>query len=144
MPAEMNNSRLIYAEADVGILPMKRDFYMDFAVHVKMFEYMGYGLPVISTDCVETKRMIDRYECGLTCKDDPQSLADAIARFYSDPEKIEEYRNNVATGHERKPMVQPGPKGSRGPFRAKEKINNGQFWRFVQKCRRILILKDFP
>ena len=39
--------------------------------------------------------MIDRYECGLTCKDDPQSLADAIARFYSDPEKIEEYRNNV-------------------------------------------------
>ena len=85
----------IYAEADVGILPMKRDFYMDFAVHVKMFEYMGYGLPVISTDCVETKRMIDRYECGLTCKDDPQSLADAIARFYSDPEKIEEYRNNV-------------------------------------------------
>ena len=41
--------------------------------------------------------MIDRYECGLTCKDDPQSLADAIARFYSDPEKIEDYRDNVAT-----------------------------------------------
>ena len=85
----------IYAGADVGLIPLQRDFYMDFAICVKMFEYMGYGLPVISTDCVETKRMIDRYGCGLTCKDDPQSLADAIARFYSDPEKIEEYRNNV-------------------------------------------------
>ncbi|MBC8570406.1 glycosyltransferase [Zongyangia hominis] len=90
----------LYAQADAGILPMKRDFYMDFAVHVKMFEYMGYGLPLIATDCVETKRIIDRYGCGFTCKDDAASLADAIERFYSSPEQIDVYRRNVVKAME--------------------------------------------
>lgn len=90
----------IYAQADAGLLPMKRDFYMDFAVHVKMFEYMGYGLPVIATDCVETKRIIDRYGCGLTCKDDAASLAGAIEQFYSDPDRIAVLRQNVVRAME--------------------------------------------
>ena len=87
--------RPIYEKADVGILPLKRDFYMDFAIPVKTFEYMGYGLPLISTDCVETKRIIDRYECGITCKDDAESLANAIEAFYQDPNRIKVYQRNV-------------------------------------------------
>ena len=57
---------------------------MDFSIPVKLMEYLGYGLPVISTDCTEIAAFIERNHCGLLCRDNGDSLAETIEAFYSE------------------------------------------------------------
>lgn len=47
----------IYRDSDFAIIPFRRDIYMDFAVPVKLYEYMSFGMPIIATNCVETKKL---------------------------------------------------------------------------------------
>lgn len=72
----------VYERADVGIIPIRRDKYMDFALPVKLFEYLSYGLPVIATRCAETEAFISRYGCGALCGDSARELALSVRRFY--------------------------------------------------------------
>lgn len=87
----------LYEQSDCGIIPTRKDQYMDFAVHVKMFEYIGNALPIISTDCTETANFIRKTECGIVCRDNADSLAEAIRNFYRDPEKISQLQQNACT-----------------------------------------------
>lgn len=80
-----------YSKADCGIIPLRRDKYMDFAIPVKLFEYMGNGLPVIATDCPEIAGFINKNLCGSVCKADAESMAEAVIEFYSN----EENRSNL-------------------------------------------------
>lgn len=77
----------LFKESDCGIIPLRRDRYMDFAVPVKLFEYIGAGLPVISTDCPETAEFIKRNGCGAVCAADAESLADEVLNFYNANDK---------------------------------------------------------
>lgn len=86
----------LYAESDVGILSLKRDIYMDFAMPVKLFEYLGYGLPVIATHCNEVAGFVRRYNCGLVCKDNAMDLAQSVERFYQSPREQEDLRAGAA------------------------------------------------
>lgn len=74
----------LYVSCDAGIIPRKRDKYMDFSIPVKLLEYLGYGLPVISTDCTEIAAFIEKNHCGLLCRDNGDSLAETIEAFYSE------------------------------------------------------------
>ena len=74
----------LYARCDAGIIPLKRDKYMDFSIPVKLMEYLGYGLPVISTDCTETAAFVEANHCVLLCRDNGDSLAETIEAFYSE------------------------------------------------------------
>ncbi len=76
-----------YRECDGGILPLRRDRYMDFALPVKLFEYWGNALPVIATDCPEVKGMIEKYDCGVVCNASASALAQGIKAFYENREK---------------------------------------------------------
>lgn len=71
----------IYKMADVGIIPIRKNIYNDFAVPVKLFEYLSYGLPIISTDCNAQAHIIKKYEIGKVVEDDVKSLATGICYF---------------------------------------------------------------
>ena len=73
-----------YRRCDAGLLPLLRDRYMDLSLPVKLFEYWGAGLPVITTDCPETAAMVRRYGAGLVCAAAPEALAEAVRQFYCD------------------------------------------------------------
>lgn len=73
-----------YDVCDAGLLPLRRERYMDFAIPVKLFEYWGNALPVIATDCPETAAMVRQYHAGIVCEASAKGLANAIRDFYKD------------------------------------------------------------
>lgn len=86
----------IYKNSDFAIIPFRRDIYMDFAVPVKLYEYMSFGMPIISTNCIETKKVIEKYDIGLVCNDNPDSLKDSIQFFHDHyAEYITRYKENI-------------------------------------------------
>ncbi|MDR5616631.1 glycosyltransferase family 4 protein [Arsenophonus sp.] len=63
--------------------------YLD-ALPIKMFEYMGAGIPVIASNFPLWKTIIERNSCGI-CVDplDPKEIAESINFIVSNPEKAE-------------------------------------------------------
>lgn len=80
--AEGKELTSLYSCCDAGLIPLRRDRYMDFAIPIKLFEYLENGLPVIATDCTEVKKFVQTNGCGIVCQDRPEVLAQAIAQFY--------------------------------------------------------------
>lgn len=74
----------LYTLSDMAIIPRKANKYIDMSMPIKLFEYMGYGKPVISTERLETAKMIRKYECGIICEDGAEGIANAIKAFYTD------------------------------------------------------------
>lgn len=68
--------------------------YLD-ALPVKMFEYMGAGLPVIASNIPLWVDIILEEQCGL-CVDplNPRAIADAIMYLYKHPDKAQEMGKN--------------------------------------------------
>ncbi|WP_371833014.1 glycosyltransferase family 4 protein [Halopseudomonas sp.] len=63
--------------------------YID-SLPVKMFEYMGAGIPVIASDFPLWKEIIEDNECGLCVNPlDPMSISKAIDFLYSNPADAE-------------------------------------------------------
>ncbi|WP_415890269.1 glycosyltransferase family 4 protein [Neptuniibacter sp. SY11_33] len=61
--------------------------YID-ALPVKMFEYMGAGVPVIASDFPVLREIIEEYDCGIVVDPlDPQAIADAIDFFVNNPSR---------------------------------------------------------
>ncbi len=85
----------IYAESDIAIIPRKRNEYFDFSVPVKLFEYMSYNLPIISTKCFETATFIKQNNIGIVVNDDAKSIAQAIIDVYENPYRIRELKDNI-------------------------------------------------
>lgn len=85
----------VYRRADMGLFPGRRDIYMDFAVPVKLFEYIGYGLPVVTTDCVESKNLCEASGFGVCVSDTPEAFAQGILRLYDEPELMRTCRENA-------------------------------------------------
>lgn len=86
----------IYLDSDFAVIPRKREEYTDFAVPVKLYEYISYGLPIISTNCIETAKVINSYNIGLCCDDNAQALKQSVEEMYDNyTQKIDLYKNNI-------------------------------------------------
>lgn len=84
-----------YARADAGIIALFPNAYHKPAVTIKLFQYISYGLPVISTDVAASKELIDTYQLGVTAPYDVQAFADAIRYMLDTPGVLEQYRNSA-------------------------------------------------
>ncbi|QNG60225.1 glycosyltransferase [Bacillus sp. PAMC26568] len=84
----------IYRKADFGIVPIQRDVYNDFAVAVKLFEYLSYGLPVISTDVKAQKDLVEDGDFGLVVQSSAESILTALKKM-EDPEVRKYYQENA-------------------------------------------------
>ena len=73
-------------KCDVGILPMRRDVFLDFAFPNKLSEFIVTGTPVL----VSRLRTIQHYFSGLALAyaspNDPVDLARQMVRLYRNPE----------------------------------------------------------
>ena len=85
----------LYAQADVGLLPFRHDPYMELAVAVKLFQYLGYGLPVVSTDVEATRELVEGEGLGFVAHDDPKSYAAAIRSLLDDDERLAAVRERA-------------------------------------------------
>lgn len=84
----------LYKQADFGIIPIRRSLYADMAYPIKMFDYISNELPIISTNIKMVDEFIRRYDIGITCDANPDSLAISIKEFYKN-KTGEKIRGNI-------------------------------------------------
>ena len=59
------------------------------ALPVKMFEYMGAGIPVIASNIPLWKKIVEESDCGITVDPmDPKAIARAVAFFVANPAEV--------------------------------------------------------
>lgn len=85
----------VYEKSDFAVIPILKNDYNDFAMPVKLFEYLSYGLPVVSTDCLEMARFINDNGVGIVAGDNTERFAAALEKMSGDTVLYESLRRNV-------------------------------------------------
>ncbi len=89
------NLKPLYEKADIALLTAPRTFYRDFAVPIKIFEYMSYLKPILVTNCTETARIVEENQVGWVTRDDVESVVHKLEELCDHPEKIIKVRNHM-------------------------------------------------
>lgn len=84
----------IYSKANVAISPIKKNQYNDFAVPVKIFEYMTYGLPQIVTNCDAQANIIEKDNLGIIVEDNVAGLLKGL-EFFSNCSLRKDYNERI-------------------------------------------------
>lgn len=84
----------LYKKATFAVIPFKKEPYMDIAIPIKLYEYIGFGMPIIATNCHDIVHTINEFDCGVICNDDVDSLADCIESTMSDYDLYALKKNN--------------------------------------------------
>ena len=79
----------ILAAADAAIIPHLRNENNDATIPHKLFQYMYLSKPVISSDCLPLKRIINETDSGFVYRNDsPEELADLLEKLVADRDLI--------------------------------------------------------
>lgn len=69
----------------ICIIPHIKSGHTDTTLPHKLFQYMLFSKPVIATDCLPLKRIIQKCKCGIIVKSgDSKSIAQAIFTIFND------------------------------------------------------------
>ncbi|MGG3925097.1 glycosyltransferase [Metabacillus fastidiosus] len=68
----------IYKHTHIALIPREKNAYHDFAVPVKLFEYLSYHLPVAATDCDAQARILTEQGFGTVSNVDKDHYAQAV------------------------------------------------------------------
>ncbi len=82
-----------YKKADVALLAAPNTEYRNFAVPVKIFEYISYGKPVLVTNCYETEKAVLENQVGWSVPDNASSVCRKIFFLYENQKEIYEKRS---------------------------------------------------
>lgn len=85
------------ALADLGLtLDKNTNINYRLSLPNKLFDYINAGIPVLSSDLIEIRKIIERYNIGEIMTDhQPEHIASHINNLISDELKLAEYRNNT-------------------------------------------------
>jgi glycosyltransferase involved in cell wall biosynthesis len=73
-------------DVDIFVVPAKDTVRMNYVAHLKIYEYMGLGRPVVATRLRSIEEEVEDGRTGiLVAPDDPQSLAEGIQRLIQNP-----------------------------------------------------------
>lgn len=86
----------LYAKAHFACLPLSRNIYNDFAMSIKLFEYLAYHKPIISTDCTEMARFIKDNRVGVVSEDTVESYVEALLAFITDSDMRTKLQSRTA------------------------------------------------
>ncbi|TKX48931.1 glycosyltransferase [Halorubrum sp. ASP121] len=76
----------LYQHADAGIIPIQPTSYNHMSMPVKLFEYLSYGLPVVTTNLDEVASFVRSSDCGIVCEANHNDLARALTKLTTDQE----------------------------------------------------------
>ncbi|MEZ0240909.1 MAG: glycosyltransferase [Chloroflexota bacterium] len=68
----------------VCVIPRRITPYTDLAVPLKLMDFLGFGKPIVATDCAETAALVGPGDAAILVRDDPRELAAAIVRVIAD------------------------------------------------------------
>ena len=85
----------LLSEADAAIIPHLRTENNDASSPNKLYQYMYFGKPVISSDCVSLKRIINETNTGFIYKNNsPEELTSLIEKLYFNKNILENAGKN--------------------------------------------------
>lgn len=67
-----------FSEANIGCITVESDDYWNFAVPIKLFDYLGHGLPVLATQDTWAGRFIAENECGWVTAYTKEAIKDKL------------------------------------------------------------------
>lgn len=73
--------RSFYYKFDFAVIPYRQNIYNNFAMPVKLIEYISFGMPILSTNCDETARFINENGIGITVNDDVDHFTEGIKKM---------------------------------------------------------------
>ena len=77
----------LLASAEIGLAPLLDDPELAYAMPTKLYEYMGAGLPVVTTGRGEIERFVEESGGGVHVAADPDAVAAAIDRLLADDDR---------------------------------------------------------
>lgn len=90
----------LYARADLAAVVREPHEYLDFAMPVKVFEALAYGVPLIASPGTEIARFVEREDLGWVIQD-PAGFRALAAELMAHPERLDRARERVASARER-------------------------------------------
>ena len=83
--------------ADLGLtLDKNTNLNYRFSLPNKLFDYIHAGVPIISSDLPEIRKIIDEYEIGDFIPDhNPESIANKIKEVFADKGLMEKWKKNI-------------------------------------------------
>ena len=88
----------LLSKAAAGLLIGKKDetySYFDYTYSIKLFEYLGYGLPVVYVHNTPTDRFVSENAMGVGVECSPESFAEGVRQLFADQERYARYRENA-------------------------------------------------
>lgn len=84
-----------FASADIFAMIFEPDEYRRFAVPFKLFETIGYGVPILATEGTWVGDFVVRNEIGLTCENSIEALKEAFSQLRNAPERLSSMRSKM-------------------------------------------------
>lgn len=84
----------LYEKASVAMAPKRTNAYNKIAISIKIFEYMGYGLPIVAADEQAMDSIIENYGLGIVARNTPEGFAKAIMQIFADETRYRLYCDN--------------------------------------------------
>ena len=85
----------LYDQAQAALIIHKDDAYNRYAIPVKTFEYMSYGLPVVSVRIKALADFIGDEKTGVVIDPQPEKMADGIQSLMDNQETYDRYFEQV-------------------------------------------------
>jgi glycosyltransferase involved in cell wall biosynthesis len=84
----------LYQHVDAGVIPILPTQYNNMAIPVKLFEYLSYGLPIITTEITEVASFVRSTDCGLVCDANYNDISDTIITLSENTKLYSEKKEN--------------------------------------------------
>jgi glycosyltransferase involved in cell wall biosynthesis len=82
----------LVADADLGVVPYRRNVFTDLLYPTKAFEYVAMGIPVVMSQMAGMVELFQDVPDMFVEPDDPAALAERIRALAADPARLERLR----------------------------------------------------
>lgn len=93
--ASGNELKKLYETAKIAVMPKKDNLYNSFAVSVKTYEYMSYGLPIVANANKSVIEIFEKNNIGLLADFTVEDFKNKILYLYNNEMLINKYKNDI-------------------------------------------------
>jgi hypothetical protein len=92
----LDNSQIekLYSRYNLGVIPIIKNSYHDFAMPFKLFEYVSFGLPIAVSDNYEQVKLVEENKFGINIGSTVESFSKDIVDFYNNNELLNQSHQN--------------------------------------------------